>query len=211
MKRTIIVFLAPAMVLCFCGSTDANLFDRGVDSLGNKLIYDSDLNITWYDFMKSPDNWQNQVNWAAGLAVNFGVNTYDDWRLPVTFDQACSGYNCTNSEMGHLYYTELGNIAIIGGGPLANTGPFQKLQGVSYWSGTDYSPELPLLNAWQFNFFGGFQAGGAKMFDLSVLAVRPGDVSSTLVPVPPAVLLGLLGLGAAGLKLREHAGEPHRM
>lgn len=32
-----------------------------------------------------------------------------------------------------------------------------------------------------------------------------GDVSMTLVPVPAAFLLGMLGMGVAGLKLRKHA------
>ena len=93
--------------------------NRGTDSLGNRLIYDSDLNITWYDYSKSWDTWQNQVNWASGLSVTFGSNTYTDWRLPSTVDgtyagcgcngTTTAGYNITSSEMGHLFYTELGN------------------------------------------------------------------------------------------------------
>jgi hypothetical protein len=36
------------------------------------------------------------------------------------------------------------------------------------------------------------------------LAVQGGSVDISVVPVPSAVLLGILGLGAAGLKLRKH-------
>lgn len=49
----------------------AALQNRGTGNFGNRLIYDSDLNITWYDYTKSADSWQNQVNWASALSVNF--------------------------------------------------------------------------------------------------------------------------------------------
>ena len=96
----------------------ATLFNQGTDSLGNRLIYDSDLNITWYDYTRSGDTWQNQVNWADALSVTFGGNTYTDWRMPTTVDgpyvygydgTTIGGFNITSSEMGHLFYTELGN------------------------------------------------------------------------------------------------------
>jgi hypothetical protein len=35
--------------------------------------------------------------------------------------------------------------------------------------------------------------------------IKPGDLSSAIVPVPAAVLLGILGLGAVGVKLRKYA------
>jgi len=34
---------------------EATLFLRGTDTLGNQLIYDSDRNITWYDYMHHGD------------------------------------------------------------------------------------------------------------------------------------------------------------
>ena len=128
MKRTFILAVIMAMVLVCSMQAQAALQNLGTDSLGNRLIYDSDLDITWYDYLKSYDTWLNQVNWASGLSVTFGSNVYDDWRLPITFNQSCAGLNCTNSEMAHLYYTELGNVA---NGGLSNTGDFQNLQGGS--------------------------------------------------------------------------------
>ncbi|MEK6766895.1 MAG: hypothetical protein AABY49_11800 [Planctomycetota bacterium] len=106
------------------------------------MIYDDDRDITWYDFSKAPAIWANQVAWADTLSVTFGSTTYDDWRLPTSLNLDApfgpdSGLNVTGSEMGHLYYTELGNVA---GGPLSNTGDFQNLIISSvYWSGTEYA------------------------------------------------------------------------
>jgi hypothetical protein len=152
-------------------SAHAELSNRGTDSLGNRLIYDSDLNITWYDYTKSyvplgGATWGEQMLWASYLTVNFGGTIYDDWRLPTALNQdgtgPCLGYNCTGSEMGHLFYTELGNKGFLAtnGNPqsgwgLTNTGNFQNLQPVPYWSGTEWAA-IP-SHAWYFYFYSGGQ------------------------------------------------------
>lgn len=51
-------------------------------------------------------SWLDAKAWSASL--NIGGIT--GWRLP-TADISCSGYNCSTSEMGHLFYDELGGIA----------------------------------------------------------------------------------------------------
>ena len=144
MKRILFCMLAMLVVFALVTPAHAFLINRGTDTLGNRLIYDNDLDITWYDFSNAANSWQNQVNWALGLSVTFGSTTYDDWRLPLTVDglyvfgwdgTTTAGYNITNSEMGHLFYTELGNkgyYAIDGTNPqpgwgLTNTGDFQNL------------------------------------------------------------------------------------
>ena len=63
-------------------SANATLELRGTDSQGNRLIYDSDLNITWYDYTAPWQNdgtWQHQMNWASALSVSGGdlVGVYD--------------------------------------------------------------------------------------------------------------------------------------
>ena len=50
MKRTFILAVIMAMVLVFSMQAQAALQNLGTDSLGNRLIYDTDLNITWYDY-----------------------------------------------------------------------------------------------------------------------------------------------------------------
>lgn len=86
--------------------------------------------------MNSETHWPTAVSWADGL--RFGG--YTDWRLPKS--NTCERSNCTGSEMGHLWYVELGNTA----GAMTNTGNFQNLRPGDYWSGTEYAPEP--LHAW---------------------------------------------------------------
>jgi len=205
-KRISIVVCLLA-VLLLVSSAHAALSNLGTDSLGNRLIYDSDLNITWYDYTKSNDNWQNQENWASGLDIDFGGTHYTDWRLPTTVDgpfvygndgTTTGGYNITSSEMGHLFYTELGNKGYYttdGTNPqpgwgLTNTDDFQHLQPYVYWSGTEHADITG--DAWVFNAGYGYQAPADKPnLNFYALAVRPGDV--TVVPEPISSILFLAG------------------
>jgi hypothetical protein len=90
----------------------AALVDRG-----GGMIYDTDLNVTWLAdanySMTSGYNADGYMTWgeATTWAANLSYGGYSDWRLP-TADPACSlSYNCTGSEMGHLFYNELGGVA----------------------------------------------------------------------------------------------------
>jgi len=192
----------------------ASLTVRGTDSLGNQLIYDSDLNLTWYDYThRGPfgygDNWQNQMNWANNLTVNFNGNSITGWNLPTTVDglswgydgTTSNGYNITSSPLGYLYYNELGNKGLYStygsqqfdhGYLLSNTGPFKNLISDWYWSSTKYSIDNDY--SWYFSFSTGEQStgSGGGMYGLAVL---PGDVTPT--PIPPSCLL--MGTGLIGI------------
>jgi len=218
MKQICIFLLAIAMAVGFSVQVDAALQVIGTaiyDSDGDgtpesyNLIYDNDSpfgSILWLDYTNSANEWQNQVNWAAGL--NSGVLTYNlnpgiivtwtgVWRLPLTADSAyvwgydgstSAGYNITSSEMGHLFYEGLGNLGYydtdgneLGCSPdphcLRNTGDFLNLQPYDYWSGTEYAADP--VGAWNFGFSDGLQDKNPKNTTNNyALAVRPGEIAA---------------------------------
>ena len=179
-------------------STSAN--SALIERLGGLAYYDTDADLTWLADanVAGSMNWRQSMDWAAGLNVS-GV---DGWRLPDTLqpDASCddhgssgtdSGYHCTGSEMGNLFYTVLDNSP-----GLSNSGPFSNIMG-SYWTATlvtNFSPG----NAWSFDMYLGRQDyyGSTTLF-FNAWAVHDGDIGASAVPVPAAVWLfgsGLIGL-----------------
>jgi hypothetical protein len=191
----------------------ADLEYLGKDSLGNKLIYDDYFDITWYDYSNSYGTWQNQVDWADALSVTTAADTYTDWRLPATVDgpyvlgydgTTTAGYNITSSEMGHLFYTDLGNegdyetsgqtTACYGTSCLSETYEFVNLMDDTYyWSGTVYQGGP--LGGWVFSLRSGDQdtitPTTADYYGIAVMsgkAIVPEPISSTLFIVGGATL-----------------------
>ena len=115
-KRTVCGAVVGASMLV-AGPAQAALQDRDLN--GDTVVdafYDTDLDITWLRDagLFTGGYWADANTWANTLVVG-GVS---GWRLPMS--DTCYQYNCTGSEMGHLWYVELGNSA----GFMTNTGDF---------------------------------------------------------------------------------------
>jgi len=209
---------------------DAALTTIGQAQYGGQnynMIWDNDSpfgSLIWLDYTKSATNWQNQVNWAAGLNSG-GVLTYNiaptynvtwggNWRLPSTVDglfvygndgATTGGYNITSSEMGHLFHTELGNKGYLSTTGvyqpdygLKNKGSFTNMQPYVYWSGTQYAANTNL--EWYFDSGYGIQATNSKSSNFYALAVRPG-LAVAVVPEPVSMVL--FGVGGVVLVARR--------
>ena len=208
-----IVLLVVVLVFSMQAQAELTLLGQGTSANGTyNLIYDTDLDVTWYDYTRDYDLWQNQMDWADQLSVTFGSNTYTDWRLPTTVDgtyefgcdgTTTGGYNITSSDMGHLFYTALGNVGWYdtscsgpqSGWGLTKTGDFQNLQPDEYWSGTEYSANS--VNAWYFSTNHGNQFYHLKTSNNYAIAVMDG---LAIVPEPVSFTLFLIGGATLGLR-----------
>jgi len=190
-KATFAVALAAAVL---SGTAQAALQGRDLNGDGTvDAFYDTDLNITW----RRNANLNGLMSWADAVAWadNMAFGGYTDWRLPTS--AACLAFNCTGSEMGHLWYVELGNLA---GDATPNTGNFVNMQLYAYWSGTTYASDAS--QAYHFNIDLGDQDVAGKVNPLFAMAVRPGDVLAA-VPEPETYAMMLAGLAALGVGTRR--------
>lgn len=146
-------------------------------------------------------NWFGAMAWANSLSYG----GFDDWRLPTTLP-AASGYGKIGSEMGHLFYSELGGQS---GHSISTENDddsfdvFSNFQSAKYWSASEKAGKPQF--AWDFDFANGLQDNHSKSNHFFALAVHAGDIAA--VPVPGAVWLFASGLLAFfGLRRRNHRG-----
>jgi hypothetical protein len=216
-SMSIVICLLGVLSAVSIAYADLNLLGQGTSAYGTyNLIYDTGLDITWYDYSSSASTWESQVSWADNLSVNFGGNVFNDWQLPTTVDgpwvwgydgTTTAGYNISSSKMGHLYYIELGNngkhdtsglrTGCSTNSPwcLTNTGDFENLQPSTYWSGTEYASNA--TDAWSFNFSSGSQDLGSMVNNFSGIAIRDG---LAVVPEPVSTTLFIVGGATLGLR-----------
>ena len=188
-----------------------------VSRLGGSAFYDTVSNLTWltdanaiagtiYDsdfFYGSPTDgattWYNANAWATNLEIN-GVT---GWRLP-TADPACGSFNCTNNEMGNLYYNVFGGVAgssAIDYENLKNNENYKLFSNISqstYWTATEKSD----TRAYTFWFVNGYQGDHWKNNERRAWAVHTGDVA--IVPIPSALWLFITGfVSVFGFSVRK--------
>jgi hypothetical protein len=193
-KRTAWAAAGVALLL-LAGVAQAALQDRDLN--GDKVtdaFYDTDLNITW--LRNANVNGLMYRDAAVSWAEDFSFAGYTDWRLPAS--DTCSGYNCIGSEMGHLWYIELGNSA----GAVTNLGDFQNVVlHDDQWSGLACGNTPG--TGWLFGIGSdGLQSCGGSSQPFSAMAVHPGDVGVP-VPEPETYALMLAGLAALAVVRRQ--------
>jgi hypothetical protein len=221
----------PAVTSCIASQGDwtntltARSFD-GSPTIGG--YFDSSLNITWLRIANVDGlmTWDNANTWATTLGTlsNPGpVNGITGWRLPTMIDTGSVGCNfgyvgtdCgfnvqtapgatpptgNLSEMAHMFYVTLGNLAAFktnglpeSGSGLINTGPFDKLENGTYWTNLVFGPVDPGSLAWYFNFADTRQSLDYQGFNKYAWAVHDGDPGIAPVPLPASVWLLLTGV-----------------
>ncbi len=198
------------------GTAHADLIDNG-----GGLIYDTAQNITWYDFQTNPVTFGQAQTWANGLTVG-GVS---GWTLPSAGPSPSLGattqanYNVTTSQIGYLFYNELGDkglynpdgsINLPQAVGLVNMGVFKNLTGGYHWTSTEYVPQAQ--DYWYFGYSSDdpafpaavsgqyawvFGLGSGEQYvnlmtnsNAVALAIHAGDVLPLVsAPMPPAFLL----------------------
>jgi len=196
--------------------SDANLFQTQAIQSGdatafvNTIVSDASGLFTGYvvtagDFSISnvlTNNPNGVMDWWAAQAWVHYLNVtnfkgYSNWRLPTTVQSLSSiGFpdgigsdpGPSSSEMAHLFYTDLGQVA--GSSVGSNPGLFINVQASSsnsaYWSGTTLEP----YNAFLFSPWNGYQGNSFSLNGIAyAMVVRDGQV-----PIPPPVSQQLAAL-----------------
>lgn len=178
--------------------------------------YSGSRNLTINDFNTTNGSltWWGAQAWIGYLnSINY--KGYNDWRLPTTSPEV-SGTGQTGSELGHMFYTELGGVTgtniTAATGHNANYNLFTGFKNANYWTQTEaFQPNTTNPRfAWQF-FYGtassttaGTQNTNSKANTGYAWAVR-----TTPVPVPAAFWLFTSALaGLAGIGRREMRRSP---
>ena len=208
MKRMNVLLIAAAVVVGLSSMSYANIMPATLTVLGEgtivgggateyQLIYDSSLNVTWLDYTLPDKTWQNQMNAAMGLTVDFDGTDISGWSLPTDDD---SNPADAGNQLGTLFLTELKDTS-----GLTNTGPFDNLKAVAYWSDT----VDPNNTSHVFDFHGndGTQQSHSETDQNYGLVCVTGDVDPiSPVPEPGTVLLVGTGLAAFAMISKRRRG-----
>ena len=111
--------------------------------------------------------------------------------MPSTPDPNETGFSITDSQLGELFYNELGGTAH---NRIPNNALFSNEQNNVYWSGTEYTPSPVWAEYYDVRV--GFQGGYGKVTQFYAWPISSGNVTAA-VPVPSSIWLfvsGAIGL-----------------
>jgi len=132
----------------------------------NTPAYSGHFNVSSADF----DSVNlGRTSWYGALAFVGYLNSISYagpnlWALPSAGVNPQIGYNQTGSQLGQLFYNELGGAAF---SPMPNTSNFTNEQIFDYWSGTEFAPSPS--SAWTFTPSNGSQGTWVKGVGVSTL------------------------------------------
>ena len=199
MKKIIVIFCFLAISLAL-NSVNAELIDNG-----DGTVTDTDINRMWlkdfnyastyiFDGDAYGDGFMS-LTLARAWAEQLTVGGYADWRLPSQYDMpisekiVCTGYQCSNSEMGHLYHIE--------GISTETPGSFINVKS-DYWFA---NPEWP-YGGGPFRFSDGYQGnapGGGEHYTVAV-RICDGTCPTSVVPEPISSALFIVGGATLGFR-----------
>ncbi len=206
-------------ILVISTSTNAALVGRLASTEGGtdyQAYYDTEAGITWladanyaqtsgvdFDGRMELSGREPENNYYLFMD-SLNISGVTDWRLPSNYglyvDPTCSGhpssssgYNCSGSELGNMFYNVLGGVEgqSISTTHNSNYDLFTNVRDGSYW----YDPSNG-YGYFDFNNGSQYNADGGD-YELYLWAVYDGDVGASVVPVPAAAWL--FGSGVIGL------------
>ncbi|MET0067457.1 MAG: hypothetical protein ABW076_14010 [Candidatus Thiodiazotropha sp.] len=217
--------------LLMSASAQAALFDRGGGLIYDNVLDVTWLQDASYlhtsNGVDSAVTWTTATQWASSLNYYDSVRatTLSDWRLPhmtLSYDLGTDvHYNDASvdpgNELAYMYYVNLGfpaNPVIDPNQPETTPLPvssnpdnldlFQNINYLGTWTDQVEPIEGRVNTAWYFHLhFGSTQLDTSGSDWGFAWAVMDGDVSTSPVPVPPALLLmgsGMALLGFMGKK-----------
>ncbi|MBY0579076.1 MAG: PEPxxWA-CTERM sorting domain-containing protein [Burkholderiales bacterium] len=148
-------------------------------------------------------DWYGAMAWVGYLNSSryLGQNT---WSLPAADPVCGAAYNCTNSQLGSLFYSSLGGVANTSNIPIHTSySLFTNIQNGTYWSGTEYAPYTSVAS-WVFLLGYGYQSAWGKISGIYSWVMLPGNVSTiAAVPEPGEWTMMLAGFGLIGVIARR--------
>jgi hypothetical protein len=180
MKMMKKLLLVSVLTICMAGAAQANLYTDGYDPTDIKLSHDNNPHSLTYTYDITDNGFPH-----AGETVVSG--SLDVW---LRDDGDNSGYN--HEEIARVTYDGTSWTAFDGEMPDSSTKYSVTAIDTSLLSDGKL---IVVVEATEGDFW----------FEKGLLTVNTRIDGTPVVPVPAAVLLGLLGMGAAGLKLRRFA------